>query len=302
MALMTVTVLLFAQARERAGSSRYSLELPEGSRVSDALAMLERDHPGLGTLRPHLAVAVDRRLAPLDTPLSDGCELALLPPVSGGVSMPEPRRRPIRCLPATPSRWRDLELLFGPRGACAGCWCMWPRLRGAEFARGRGAGNRRALRRLVSGNARPGIIAYRGGTAVGWCGLAPREEYRRLERSRVMAPVDDRPVWSVVCFFVAPGERRGGITTALLRAAVDEAARRGATIVEGYPLDPAGRRLADAFAWFGLASSFRRAGFEEVARRSPTRPIMRRVVTRRRDRRGRAGAGRRAAHGGASRG
>jgi GNAT superfamily N-acetyltransferase len=186
--------------------------------------------------------------------------------------------RSIVCHPATPSRWRDVERLFGARGACAGCWCMWPRLRGAEFARGRGAGHRRALRRLVSGGARPGIIAYRGGEPVGWCAIAPREHYVRLERSRVMARVDERPVWSVVCFFVAPEGRRSGVTTALLRAAVDHARRRGATIVEGYPLDTGGKRLADAFAWFGLASAFRRAGFKEVARRSKTRPIMRCVM------------------------
>ena len=184
--------------------------------------------------------------------------------------------------PATPKRWRDVEKLFGPRGACAGCWCMWPRLPSAEFARGRGAGNRRALRRLVTGGARPGIIAYQGGEPVGWCAVAPRQQYGRLERSRVMAPVDDRPVWSVVCFFVAREARSSGVTTALLRAAVDHAARAGATIVEGYPLDTAGKRLADAFAWFGLTSSFRRAGFKEVARRSKTRPIMRYAVPGRR--------------------
>ena len=186
-----------------------------------------------------------------------------------------PRATAIRCVPATPPRWPDVERLFGVRGACAGCWCMWPRLSAAEFRKGRGAGNRRALKRLVARGACPGIIAYRGATPVGWCAVAPRESYGRLERSRVMARVDDRPVWSVVCFFVARAERGTGVTTALLEAAVQHAARGGAEIVEGYPLDPGGQRVADTFAWFGLASSFRRAGFEEVARRSSKRPIMR---------------------------
>jgi GNAT superfamily N-acetyltransferase len=190
-----------------------------------------------------------------------------------------PRRAPaIRCVPATPARWPDLERLFGERGACAGCWCMWSRLTSAEFRRGRGAGNRRALRRLVGSGARPGLIAYRGRTPVGWCALAPREAYARLERSKVMAPVDDRPVWSVVCFFVDRSARRTGVTTALLRAAVEHAGRRGARIVEGYPLDPHGRRLPDTFAWFGLTDAFRNAGFREVARRSPNRPVMRRAI------------------------
>lgn len=183
-------------------------------------------------------------------------------------------------MPATRSRWRDVERLFGPRGACAGCWCMWPRLTGPEFRRGRGTGHKRSLRRLVEGGAAPGMIAYRGGEPVGWCGIAPREQYLRLERSRVMARVDDQPVWSVVCFFVDRGARRAGVTTALLRAAVAHAARRGARIVEGYPLDAGGKKLADTFAWFGLAGAFESAGFKEVARRSATRPVMRYVVRR----------------------
>jgi GNAT superfamily N-acetyltransferase len=186
--------------------------------------------------------------------------------------------RALRCLPATPARWSDVERLFGDRGACAGCWCMWPRLSGREFARGRGAGNRRALKRLIGSGAEPGLVAYRGREPVGWCALAPRTEYTRLERSRVMAPVDDQPVWSVVCFFTARDARGTGVTTALLEAAVEHAAKRGARIIEGYPLDHGGQRLADAFAWFGLASSFHRAGFREVARRSRTRPIMRYLV------------------------
>ncbi len=187
----------------------------------------------------------------------------------------------IRCVPATPARWRDLARVFGANGACAGCWCMWPRLSAAEFRRGKGAGNRRALRRLVAGGKRPGIIVYRGGEPVGWCAVAPREQYGRLEGSRVMARVDERPVWSVVCFFVVRTARGTGMTTALLRAAVDHAVKQGARIVEGYPLDAAGKRVADVFAWFGLASSFRRAGFKEVARRSKARPIMRYVVRER---------------------
>lgn len=191
----------------------------------------------------------------------------------------KPRIAPvIRCLPATASRWRDVERLFGDKGACAGCWCMWPRLSSAEFSRGRGAGNKRALRRLVGSGARPGLIAYRGSAPVGWCAVAPRAAYPRLERSRVMAPVDDQPVWSVMCFFIDRSARGTGVTTALLRAAIEHAKKQGARIIEGYPLDPAGKRLADTFAWFGLSTSFRRAGFKEVARRSKTRPLMRYVV------------------------
>ena len=123
----------------------------------------------------------------------------------------------------------------------------------------------------------PGILAYVNGEPAGWCGLGPRAGFRRLEKSKVLAPVDDRPAWSVVCFFVARPYRRQGLSVRLLREAVRHAAARGATLVEGYPTDTRSR-AADAFVWTGLASAFERAGFREVARRSRTRPIMRRPI------------------------
>ena len=179
--------------------------------------------------------------------------------------------------PATPSRWPDVVTLFGLRGACAGCWCMWPRLEAAEFRRGSGDGNRRRLQKLVRDGARPGLVAYVNGEPVGWVALAPRSQYRRLERSKVLAPVDDKLVWSVVCFFVRRDWRGRGLTVRLLREAARFAAARGARMLEGYPTD-ASERAADAFVWTGLTSTFERAGFREVARRSASRPIMRRTV------------------------
>ena len=177
--------------------------------------------------------------------------------------------------PVTPVRFGDLLELFGPKGACAGCFCMWPRLTAAEFQRGKGEPNRRRLERLVDSGEPPGLIAYLGKEAVGWIALAPRQEYVRLERSRVLARVDDKPVWSVVCFFVKRTHRGKGVSGALLAAAIEHARRRGARILEGYPILVKKRRTPDAFAWFGLVAPFKRAGFEEVARRSETRPIMR---------------------------
>lgn len=177
--------------------------------------------------------------------------------------------------PVTPDRWDDLVELFGPRGACAGCWCMYFRLSRAEFERRQGASNRRALHRLVSAGRMPGLIAYVDGMPAGWVALAPREEYPILSRSRILQPVDDKPVWSVVCFFIARAYRRRGLTIALLRQAAVYARRRGASRLEGYPADPTEGALPDTFAYYGLAAAFRRAGFREVARRSATRPIMR---------------------------
>ncbi len=180
--------------------------------------------------------------------------------------------------PLTPERWPDVEALFGPRGACAGCWCMWWRLVAKEWERNKGQSNKDAFEVLVKAGEVPGLLAYADGKPVGWCAIAPRVEYVRLERMRIFQPVDDRPVWSVTCFFVARGFRRKGVTTQLLRAAVDYARGQGAQIVEGYPVEPKQGNMADVFVYTGLASTFRQVGFVEVARRSETRPMMRYVL------------------------
>jgi GNAT superfamily N-acetyltransferase len=177
--------------------------------------------------------------------------------------------------PLTPERWPDVVKLFGPRGACAGCWCMvWRRPR-AAWERGKGSGNRDAFRRIVRTGPPPGVLAYAGGEPVGWCAVAPREAYVQLERSRVLKRIDAEPVWSVSCLFVTRTWRRRGLSVALLRAAGDFAASQGARIVEGYPVEPSSGTVPDAFAWTGTAAAFRSAGYEEVARGSPKRPIMR---------------------------
>ena len=191
--------------------------------------------------------------------------------------MPSPH---LTILPLTPDRWADLEVLFGARGACGGCWCMSPRLTRADFVRRQGAANKRAFKRIVQTGEPPGILAYAGDTPIGWCALAPRETYVRLERSRVLKPVDDQPVWSVVCFFVAKPYRRKGVSVRLLKAAVTYAKRQGARIVEGYPFDYKSKQTPDPFVWTGLMGAFRNAGFTEVIRRSPSRPIMRRHIGR----------------------
>ena len=151
---------------------------------------------------------------------------------------------------------------------------MWWRLSRSEWNRGKGEGNRKAFRKLVSSGAKPGVLAYADGEPVGWCAIAPREQYPRLNSSRILKPIDDQPVWSVTCFFVARGFRHQGLSTAVLKAAVDFARARGAKIVEGYPHETK-KATADVFVYTGLVSAFQKAGFKEVARRSKTRPIMR---------------------------
>ncbi|MFY9345520.1 MAG: GNAT family N-acetyltransferase [Planctomycetota bacterium] len=182
--------------------------------------------------------------------------------------------------PLTPARRDDFEALFGERGACGGCWCMLWRLPRKTFDAQKGDGNRRAMRKLVASGAEPGLLAYRGKQAVGWVSVAPRLEFPALDRSRLMKPIDDQPVWSVTCLFVHKDHRCSGVSTALLRAAIAHVRKRGGAIVEGYPQEPKKGAMADVFAWTGIASAFRAAGFREVARPSPTRPIMRAVAGR----------------------
>lgn len=191
--------------------------------------------------------------------------------------MPSTRAQPAKLEfhPVTPKRWRDLEKLFGERGACGGCWCMCWRLKRSQFEKQKGAGNKKALKKMVAAGEVPGLLAYAGREPVGWCSVAPREAFPVLENSRILKRVDDQPVWSASCFFVARPYRRQGLSVKLLRAAVAYAKKKGARMVEGYPVEPKKSPMPDVFAWTGLASAFRRAGFKEVLRRSPTRPIMR---------------------------
>ncbi|HLA12482.1 MAG TPA: GNAT family N-acetyltransferase [Pyrinomonadaceae bacterium] len=187
----------------------------------------------------------------------------------------EPLSKELSFKPADAAHWDDLVELFGERGACGGCWCMFWRLPRKQFEAQKGTANKRALKKIVASGTPPGILAYRGKEVIGWCAVAPRTEYGALERSRILKPVDEKPVWSISCLFVKRGYRRQGISAQLLRAAVDFARSHGAKIVEGYPTETGETQVADPFLWHGISSAFSAAGFTEVARRSPTRPIMR---------------------------
>jgi GNAT superfamily N-acetyltransferase len=186
----------------------------------------------------------------------------------------KPVKTDLRFYPLTADRWDDLEKLFGPRG-CGGCWCMWWRLKRSEFGRLQGEGNKQAFKLIVDSGDVPGILAYADGQPVAWCAVAPREVYSALERSRTLKRVDDKLVWSVVCFFVVKSFRGKGMTGELLKAAIEYVRKRDGKIVEAYPVEPKKDKIPDIHAYTGLASTFRKAGFVEVLRRSETRPIMR---------------------------
>ena len=177
--------------------------------------------------------------------------------------------------PLSVSNWEAFNKLFGERGACGGCWCMYWRLKNAEFEKQKGLGNKNAIRMLVEKKQPVGILAYVKTKPVGWCAIAPRVKYLRLENARILKRIDEKPVWSIVCFFIDKNYRAKGISIELIKAAVKYATAQGATIIEAYPQIPKKDKIPPVFAYTGLASAFSKAGFEEMARRSDTRPIMR---------------------------
>jgi GNAT superfamily N-acetyltransferase len=133
---------------------------------------------------------------------------------------------------------------------------------------------------LVQEDPPPGLIGYLGETPVGWVSLGPRRDYAKLANSPTMKPVDDQPVWSVVCFVVPSEYRKQGVARDLLAGAIRYARKRGVRLLEAYPVDKAHPSASDA-PWFGSKSMFDEAGFEEVARRKPARPVVRlRLVER----------------------
>jgi GNAT superfamily N-acetyltransferase len=182
--------------------------------------------------------------------------------------------------PLTPSRWADLESIFNAKGCSVarGCWCMYYRVSGkgalTRPSSDQRASSKQALRNLAAKDPPPGLIGYKGKTPVGWLALGPREDFAKLAKSPVMKPVDERPVWSVVCFVVPSAYRRQGVARELLAGAIEYARKRGVHLLEAYPVDKDAPSAADA-SWFGSKRMFDEAGFVEVVRRRPDRPVVR---------------------------
>jgi predicted GNAT family acetyltransferase len=179
----------------------------------------------------------------------------------------------------TPELWPALERLFGRNGACGGCWCMWWRVeRGGklwEETKGRRAKAR--IKKLVAAGEALGILAFDGESPVGWCSFGPRADFPRLETVKAYRRDDTEGVWCVNCFFIGRTHRGRGVARGLLKTALASMRRRGVKTVEGYPVTTTkdGRKLAAAFAWTGPERIFTEAGFKEVQRLAPTRPLLR---------------------------
>ena len=202
--------------------------------------------------------------------------------MSRAINSPGPPETAIA--PLTPARWADLEIVFGAgRGVCSQCWCMYWRLPRRDFEAALGAGTRQLFQARVEAGPPPGLLAYRGAAPVGWVQVGPRADVpgwngaRRLTAPTAEAPADDPRVWGISCFVTKAGHRRQGIATALLAGAVDWARQNGARVLDACPVD-AGADRPPISLYHGVASTFRRAGFREVARRRPDRPLMRLVL------------------------
>ncbi len=176
------------------------------------------------------------------------------------------------------ANWSDFEKLFGEKGACGGCWCMYWRMTSKEFEKNKGTENKNLMRKLVKTKTSPGILAYHENNPVGWCSFARRSELPRLNNSRILKPIDDAEVLSIVCFYIHKVYRNRGIATKLIKRVEKIARKERIKILEGYPVDKS-NKYPDTFAWTGLASSFRKNGFKEEMRRSESRPIMRKYLS-----------------------
>jgi len=178
--------------------------------------------------------------------------------------------------PLTIEKWGDFVSLFGERGACGGCWCMLWRLSRKEFESQKGDTNKLPMKTIVAAGEVPGILVYHNSVAIVWCALAPRSRYPALLRSRILQPVDDQQCWYIACLFIKKPFIKKGVSTELLLAAAVYAKAQGAELLEGYPVEPkVEQQIPAAFGWTGFSKAFISAGFREIVRRSPTRPVMR---------------------------
>lgn len=178
--------------------------------------------------------------------------------------------------PLAKGNWNKFVQLFGNKGACGNCWCMYYRLKKSEYLEGKiDDGNKNAMKEIVWEGKPAGMLGLYDGQAIAWCAFAPREDFIKLENSRVHKRIDDQAVWSIPCFFIDKNFRRHGVSTELLKGVIKYAKEVGIKIIEAYPTTPTQEKLPDSFAWIGLYKSFERAGFEIVDRTSKNRPMVR---------------------------
>ena len=182
--------------------------------------------------------------------------------------------------PVTPDRFEDFADVINRNRRPTHCWCLSHRLQPAEIQSLGNGSRERAMRALCEREHPPGVVTYRDGEPVGWCSIGPRSQIPRLVGSRLIRPMDDVPVWSVICVVVRAGHRRTGVTSHMLEGAVEYAAANGAPAVEAYPVDPPGR-MDLTMAFVGTRAMFERAGYRVVGDTDAVAGGLPRLVMRR---------------------
>lgn len=186
----------------------------------------------------------------------------------------------IRVEPLTTKNWGKLLEVFGEKGACANCWCMYFRSNDDDFREGKfNDGNKSKLRSLVDSSNPVGLLCFLNDIPIGWCSLAPRESFIRLTKSRIHKPVDNQKVWSVPCMFIKKDYRRFGVSVIFLYKLIEHAKNSDISIIEAYPTIIKKDKIPDFFLWTGIYKSFEKVGFKIENGKSLSRPLMRYYVT-----------------------
>ena len=186
--------------------------------------------------------------------------------------------------PVTPDRFEDFADVINRNRRPTHCWCLSHRLQARQVTELGGTGTEareKAMRALCEREHPPGVVTYLDGTPVGWCNIGPRSEIPRLAESKLIRPVDDLPVWSIVCVVVRSGFRRRGVTRHLIEGAVAYAAANGAPAVEAHPVDPGDERMDLTMAFVGTRSMFEKNGFRVVGSTDAVASKLPRLVMRR---------------------
>lgn len=167
--------------------------------------------------------------------------------------------------PATQTRFDDLATMVGPKKPTSNvCWCLSHRVDSKTNKSLSGTERADYMKGLCRRRTAPGVLAYDRDTVVGWLALGPRSELP-VARSKLIPQVDDLPVWSVICIKVRPGHRGEGISHALLDGGIDYARKKGAPVLEGYPVDNGRDKVDTTMAFVGWRSLFEDAGFDYVS-------------------------------------
>ena len=175
----------------------------------------------------------------------------------------------------TAANWKKFETLMGEKGGCGNCWCMFFRLPYSHFQENKPDGNKKMMKQLVNKGKPQGLIASINDEPIGWIAMAPREDYLKLENARTFKRIDDKPVWSITCFFIKKEFRHKGVSQQLIKGAIDFAKKKKIKTLEAYPAIPYSEKVPHAFLWVGVLSSFIRNGFTIVQQNSKSRAMVR---------------------------